>query len=182
MSDTTSPLPAPDKPVQPPPPDEQSKDSAQSEQPAQLVQPVESAQPDIQTALTEAAAGLLFMSESDYPFEFFLWKDAAAEPLTDDRVRALTNHLPDARVDTKPLDEFFRNAMTAQEWHDDGQRADVERYQKLYNTLTARLSEIIVYRIGETEVHAYITGKVIHAETDKPATDYAGLSTIQIET
>jgi len=59
--------------------------------------------------LEKATEGLLFQSESDYPFKPFLWKGAAQEPLTPQTLLRLTGHPGNSSVETTTLDDLFSN-------------------------------------------------------------------------
>lgn len=129
--------------------------------------------PPIVSQLDEAAAGLLFMSESDYPFEVLYFSHPGGSP-TAERVAGLTGHAGEA-VEEQTLEAFFRGATTPQ----DGQTADeleaVRRYQDLVRLLRKKLSFIRVYRFGRIQIHSYVVGVTTSGA-------WAGLSTIQIET
>jgi hypothetical protein len=129
--------------------------------------------PPIVAQLDEASAGLLFMSESDYPFEVLYWSHPGGSP-TAAAVAALTGHGGEA-VEEQTLDRFFQGATTPQ----DGQTADeletVRRYQDLVRLLRKKLAFIRVFRFGRIQIHSYVVGVTTSGA-------WAGLSTIQIET
>jgi hypothetical protein len=81
--------------------------------------------------LTEAVNGLLYMSESDYPFSVFLW------------------HLPEPLTIQAVLTEPLINPA----------QATAERYQHLKSLLTKHLENLQVFRLGKVEVNIYIVGK-----------------------
>lgn len=122
--------------------------------------------------LKQASEGLLWMSESDYPFEVLWWEQSAITP---EGLLQLTNHAPDLPVKVMGLDQFFNRAITAADWYNQEQRATLERYQVLVDTLKSHLSDIQVYRVGEVKVDIYILG------TTKSG-NLVGLSTKSIET
>lgn len=53
----------------------------------------------------QASKGLLFLSESDAPFEVIHWP--AQGELTPPKLLQLTGHPPDAPVELRTVDEFF---------------------------------------------------------------------------
>ncbi len=128
---------------------------------------------DIVDRLKLASNGLLYMSESDYPFDVFQW--VGQEPNTAETVIKRTGHTPDTQVEVVQLDEFFRNATQEQDWHNDEEKETVKRYQSLVETLKTSLSDIQVYRLGTIVLDVYIVGKT-------PSGNLAGLSTKVVET
>jgi hypothetical protein len=122
--------------------------------------------------LQQAAHGLLFMSESEYPCEVCLWSDAEATPET---IVQLTNHSQDTPVEVEEVDDFFHVATTPQDWHEEAEKETVQKFQKLVQVIKANLNNIKVYRLGEIEIDVYIIGKT-------PTGDLAGISTKVVET
>jgi Nuclease A inhibitor-like protein len=104
--------------------------------------------------LKQASAGLRYTSESDFPFEVFSWP---LDTLTPKKLLAQTG---------QPKDK---------DWYGPEEKATVARYQQLVKLLQSALSDIQVYRVGETELTVYIVGKT-------PEGSLAGLSTKVVET
>ncbi|QLE46570.1 nuclease (plasmid) [Nostoc sp. C052] len=128
---------------------------------------------EILEQLKRASDGLLFMSESEYPCEAFLWPDIA--PATPEKVLKLTNHPQDTPVQVEGVDDFFSVATTEEDWHEEEEKATVKRFQTLVQTLKENLTNLQVYRLGHKEVNAYIVG-------DTPTGNLAGISTKVVET
>lgn len=127
----------------------------------------------IATKLKQASEGLLFLSETDAPFEIIHWQ--AQGELTPAQVLQLTNHPPDAPVELRTVDEFFAIATQEEDWHDQDERETAKRFQNLVSILKQNLSELQVYRVGDRSIDAYIVGV-----TD--GGDWAGLATKLVET
>ncbi len=127
----------------------------------------------IVSELREASAGLLFMSESDYPFEVVLWKGEAE--ISPEFLRQLTGEAFDAMVQTQTVEEFFRVAASEAEWRSAQELVEAKRYQALIRLLKENLSELIVYRIGKTNMPVYIIGKSLSG-------NWLGLATRVVET
>jgi hypothetical protein len=125
----------------------------------------------IAETLTQASQGLLMPSESEYPFEVFVWKDVE---LTPQKILELTNYPPATSIEEVELDYFFRNVATEKDWHDKIQKEIVTKFQNLVQVIKGNLAEIRVYRIGTIEVSVYIVGKTNDG--------VAGLATKVIET
>ncbi len=125
--------------------------------------------------LQEASDGLVFISESDYPFEVFLWEASGSLVKTPETILHHTGHPVDTPVEVVDIDSFFSAATTEQEWHNPEERETVKKFQMLVETLKSHLSDIQVYRLGERSIDVYIAGKT-------PEGDLAGLSTKVVET
>jgi hypothetical protein len=123
--------------------------------------------------LQEATDGLLWMSESDYPFEVVYWQ--ARSSITPQELLELTHHPPDTSIETVDLDAFFENATQLQDWHGELERETVQRYQHLGETLKTHLSNLQVYRVGNIHLDIYIIGKTT-------ANELAGIATQAVET
>jgi hypothetical protein len=121
--------------------------------------------------LTQASQGLLMPSESEYPFEVFIWKDVE---LTPEKILELANYPPATSIEEIDRDYFFRNVAGEKDWHDKIQKENVAKFKNLVQVIKDNLAEIRVYRIGTIEVNVYIVGKTNDG--------VAGLATKVIET
>ncbi|MFN6565199.1 MAG: nuclease A inhibitor family protein [Nostoc sp. ChiSLP01] len=124
--------------------------------------------------LRTAANGLLMMSESEYPFEVFLWSGVAT-PTTPQKVIQKTNHPQDTPIKIVGVDDFFQVATIEEDWHEEEEKATVKRFQTLVQTLKENLSNLQVYRLGTKEIDVYVIGQT-------PSGDSIGLSTKVVET
>lgn len=131
--------------------------------------------------LKKASDGLLWMSESEYPFEPFLWE--SVEGLTADKLLQQVGKSPDTPVRVTDIDNFFsnaiclqqRSAIASQDWYDDKQREEAKKCRHLLETLKTNLTNTKVYCVGKVEIDVYIVGKT-------PDGDLAGVSTMVVET
>ncbi|WP_315787657.1 nuclease A inhibitor family protein [Fischerella sp. JS2] len=130
---------------------------------------------EVAAKLKEAADGLLMPSESEFPFESVYWQITQQEPITYTKILEFTDHPLDVPVEVVDLDYFFRNVAVEQEWHDEQQKEDVKKYQKLVETIKSNLSDVQVYRVGRINIDVYIVGKT-------QSGNLAGLSTKLVET
>ncbi len=122
--------------------------------------------------LKQATADLGWMSEADYPFEVLCW-DRGTE-LTPTAL--FKDSTPTAiAIETRSLADFFAPALQTEDWYDEEELANVDRYQQLVSTIEANLSETQVFRVGEIEIDAYIVGKTSNGEL-------VGLKTKIVET
>lgn len=73
------------------------------------------------------------------------------------------------------MDYLFRNCAFEQEWHNELQKKDIQKFQTLVQTLKDNLSKISVYRVGKINIDAYIIGQTKDG-------DLAGVVTKLVET
>ncbi|MHC0061636.1 nuclease A inhibitor family protein [Nostoc sp. UIC 10890] len=130
---------------------------------------------EITEKLKQASDGLLMISESEYPFEVFLWSNQAQEPMTAQKLLQLAGHPQETSVEEVELDYFFRNCAQEKEWHDEIQQQNVPKFKSLVKILQDTFTDIKVYRIGTINIDVYIVGKT-------PSGDLAGISTKVVET
>jgi alpha-D-ribose 1-methylphosphonate 5-phosphate C-P lyase len=131
----------------------------------------------------QASEGLLYPSESDYPFTYIEWNpDSTGETevgeavdLSKEDMLQLANKPADSTVKALSLDDFFKNVTQVQDWYEAEEIANVERFVQLKDTLQEHLSGIQVFKVGEIEIDAFIVGKTADNK-------WAGLATTLIET
>jgi hypothetical protein len=125
-------------------------------------------QPEVE-ALQALVADLTWMSESDYPFEVSQLPDRDAPT-----IEALqTQHTPP--VQEISLQDFFAPAIQSEDWHEEADRQQTQRFQTLLQWLEQHLSDVRVYRFGTIEIDILIIGKT-------EAGNWLQLSTKAIET
>ena len=112
---------------------------------------------EILAQLKKAAAGLLLMSESDYPFEIIHW-DGSTE-INPRFLRRLTNESDDSRVEETSVELFLASGQ----------------FENLELLLRANLSDLKVYKVGKINIPVYIVGK-------SPEGNWLGLSTRVVQT
>jgi hypothetical protein len=117
---------------------------------------------------------LLWMSETDAPFEIVHWQDQSVQ-LTNEQFLKLTGHSVDTSVEVIKLDDFFSTVTVEQDWFGDEETAIANHYQKLVLVLNQHLSQLRVYQVGEINIDIYILGETESGET-------VGLATKAVET
>ncbi len=118
--------------------------------------------------LQQVTKDLLWVSESDYPFEIVTWdKDIELTPI------ALFKDV--GKIESIPLTDFFAPALVVENWYEAEELATVDRYKLLLETIESLLTQLKVFRIGSVEIDVYIIGKT-------PGGDVVGLKTIVVET
>ena len=107
---------------------------------------------NITNILKQATDGLLMTSESEYPFEVFAWESGQLNEAT-----VLEKTGLKGTVKLVEIDDFFRNSVTAEDWHEDEEKEAVIKFQNLVNVLKTNLTDLQVYKIGNKEIDVYIS-------------------------
>jgi hypothetical protein len=128
---------------------------------------------EILKKLEQAKAGLLFMSEADYPFEIVNW--GAMNEIAFDYLRGQAGAAPDAPVQVLSPEKFFATAMSEPQWKREQELAIARRYQALLRLLKENLDDLKVYKVGEINIAVYIVGRATSG-------NWVGLSTRAVET
>jgi Nuclease A inhibitor-like protein len=118
--------------------------------------------------LQQTTVDLLWVSESDYPFQIVVWSDKEINLM-------LFPDRPDEDTKVISLDDFFAPVLKVEDWYEAEELANVDRYKLLLETIRSNLTELKVFRIGSIEIDIYIVGKT-------PSGDVIGLKTTIIET
>jgi len=115
--------------------------------------------------LADAVKDLDYPSESDSPFEPFVWP-ARANDSAQSQVASHSD--PSKKIEEVPIADFFSQL-------DDSE--DAPRFQQLHAVLKRLLADPRVFRVGarQVQVDIYILGRT-------PDNNWAGLHTISIET
>lgn len=107
--------------------------------------------------LKSASEGLLWHSESDYPFKTVYWENV--DDISLHKLLQKSNRPQGTTIEVKELDRFFSQATEEKDWYNSEEMAECQRYQALVNLLKTHISDIKVYRVGEVEIDVYILGK-----------------------
>lgn len=135
-----------------------------------------SVDPELRAELERASSDLVYSSESDRPFEFFSipYPGRNAPPAASDFARLIQSK-DGARAEERSLVDFFaRHTATSDPYDSEAQRLR-PRYEALMRTITTRLRNVRVYRIGTIEVECYVAGL-------DSSGNLVGLKTVAVET
>ncbi|MDB6111867.1 MAG: nuiA [Pedosphaera sp.] len=124
-------------------------------------------------SLQEATRDVLYMSESDYPFQI-IQRAGEGRPPDAQTVLELSSRAGGA-VQVVPLETFFKHLIAEKPWHREQENATVRKFQKLLQVIRQHLPNAQVFRVGEIQVDVFILGNTADG-------DLAGLSTRAIET
>lgn len=120
----------------------------------------------------KASKGLLYPSESDYPFEYFHNSQTYSLPAAQKFTQLIGKpEQPATQVD---FDEFF-NQLIRNLRSSGTETETIKRYQSLRQVFRNKFTNLTVYRVGKIQVQVYIVGV-------NSGCGMAGLKTISIET
>jgi hypothetical protein len=134
-----------------------------------------SSESELVTQLQEATKDLLWISESEAPFEVVTWPDHPTDHLDERSLLKLTNRTEEQPIGTMEFNQFFGYPAQVQDWHSEEEAAIAHQYQHLIEVLKQYLHDLKVYRIGEVTVDIYILGTTESGHI-------AGLCTKAVET
>lgn len=136
--------------------------------------PMNDATSNLIASLQALTQDLLWISETDAPFEIIQWQNQSNQ-LTNEQLLKLTGHSVDISVEVIEVDDFFSAAIAEQDWFGDEEKAIAKRYQELIFLLKQHLNQLKVYCIGEINIDIYIVGETESGEI-------VGLATKAVET
>src|SRR5262249_19254046 len=141
-------------------------------------------------ALELVVDGVLWSSESDYPWTVFGLADAA--PVTVDNLKELVGPLiviengeaplEEQTIEEEPWEDIFDKMTTPQDWWTDYEIMRAEQYQAIRDTLDAHLVNLKMFRIGEKSGN-WLSGAIDMFVIGETADgDLVGIQTITVET
>ncbi|HLL45076.1 MAG TPA: nuclease A inhibitor family protein [Longimicrobiaceae bacterium] len=129
----------------------------------------------VRERLEAAAEGLLFISESESPFEYVeLPGDGPAE-LTPDVARTALGEPEGTPVAELTLDRLLAGHIEEADPADPVAQENVGRFRALKQVLTESLADIRVFRVGDVQVRYHALGRT-------PDGKLAGLAASALET
>lgn len=123
----------------------------------------------LQTALAPTLKGLLYLSESDYPFEVVGYPSTATGTPTPAELLAILKLPASTPVEVRNYDAWFAPLVVQDDPPDGAQ------YTALKTVLSAQLTNLTVIRVGTIQIGVYVLGRT------KCGT-LAGVKTVAIET
>jgi hypothetical protein len=123
--------------------------------------------------LKKATDNLLFMSESDYPFEVLTW--AGSTEITPEYLRQVAGAPANTAVETRSVEDMFRAAVKEYDSQPPEAKQTASRYKELVSLLKTRLTGAKAYRIGRIKIAAYVVGRA-------PDGTWVGIRTKIVET
>ncbi|MEO1132770.1 MAG: nuclease A inhibitor family protein [Cyanobacteria bacterium J06639_1] len=128
---------------------------------------------DLRDRLRAATEGLLWPSETDAPVAAFEWERQ------DEIAPATLLHILDRSSDTPiarlSVEQFFKRVTRDRDGYDDIEKARVRQFQALEMLLADTLRDPQGFRVGQTDIDAFVIGKT-------SAGHWAGIRTRIVET
>ena len=121
--------------------------------------------------IKDASEGLLFISETDHPFEVVEFKSDNIEK----EIKRLAQKPADALIEKQAIDYFFRNMVKTYPGYSEEQQSIAFRFLKLQELLKQALKDVQVYRVGSIQVDVFIIGRLHDGS-------FGGLKTKVVET
>lgn len=149
--------------------------------------------PDAQAAIDAlelVVDGVLWPSESDYPWIVFGLPDAA--PVTVDNLKERVGPLivvdngeaplEEQTIEEKPWEQIFLQMTTPQDWWTDYEIMRAEQYEAIRDVLDAHLVNLKMFRIGEQSGN-WLSGAIDMFVIGETADgDLVGIQTVTVET
>lgn len=107
-------------------------------------------------SIEEAARGLLFPSESDFPIEPFSYGEQEPTPAGLLEQRGLSADTP---VEQAKLDDFFAGLTQSSEDASEADRASAERFRALMTVLEKNIEDARMYRLGTVNIEVIVLGR-----------------------
>ncbi|MDB5274016.1 MAG: hypothetical protein JWO58_2383 [Chitinophagaceae bacterium] len=123
----------------------------------------------------DAAACLLFVSESEYPLQLFYKEQSSDLPIPHAELLRWACKPPRTKIEKTDLNYFFRHAVNVYAGASDEENFQADQFIHLKSVLNEVLTNIVVYRIGEIHIRVYILGQTKSGMI-------AGLQTTVVET
>ena len=127
-------------------------------------------------SLREAASGLLYTSEGDYPFDDVSVPGGAKTwPVDAEQFVSLMQLPPAAHVSTQSIDQFFARHIERADPADASMQAMRPRYEKLRDVVKSTLHDVRVFRVGDVEIRCFVVGS-------DGSGNLCGIATTSVET
>ena len=128
----------------------------------------------IEKELMEVSEGLLMLSETDAPFEFY-YHEKPEDEFDEDIVVEWDGKPGGTSVQVLTVDEFFKRMKNPHKDADDTQKKNAARFKELEAKLNELLDDVKAYKLSDVTLPVYIIGRTKNG-------DYAGLKTLVVET
>jgi hypothetical protein len=130
---------------------------------------------EIMEQLAISIDGMLWISETDAPFEIVNWAVPLTAKLTEKKLLKSLGLAKDLSTTPQDLDTLLQPILEPQDWHGEEEKEIIRRYENLRDFLKQNLTDLQVYRCGEIEITICILGK-------NPDGKWVGLKTQAVET
>lgn len=111
---------------------------------------------ELTTLLTESVDGLLFTSESDFPFQVLSFGTHGKPTISE--FRALIHPPAGTSITQRSYDALFDRLTTVFDPADPFSVEAARKYQALREVLEANLTDLTVFRVGKISIDIYVVG------------------------
>lgn len=106
--------------------------------------------------LLKASEGLLYTSESDYPFSYFSFSNTSKLPTPQQFLQLLKQ--TEQPIEQVRFDDLFNRLTRIEPGMDKQQIKAAKRYRVLEKIFKSTFTDLTVYRVGTIQIGVYITG------------------------
>ncbi len=110
---------------------------------------------DLNQQITEAVAGLIYMSETDA--EFISFAGQKADVVNAESLLSQIG-MKGCKVEEKGFNEFFEPLIKIQKWFGEDERKMTEKFAALKELLQQNLIQKKFFRIGKKEIDIFVVG------------------------
>lgn len=123
--------------------------------------------------IKKASKDLYYISETDAEISAF--DGGKSEDISVDLILDRTKADKDAKVEERDFDEFFERLTKKQDWFEEEETENANRFAYLRDLLKNNLRDLKIYKVGEVQIKIYAAG--LDAEDD-----LLGIQTEAVET
>lgn len=111
---------------------------------------------DLHQQITEAVAGLAFMSETDAEVKAFTGQET--DSVTLETLLHQLGIVKALKIEEKDFTEFFEPLIKIQDWFGEDERKMTEKFVELKNLLQQNLISKKVFRLGKIDIDVFVVG------------------------
>ena len=123
--------------------------------------------------IKKASKDLYYISETDA--EITAFDGGKSEHLSIEIILERTKSAKESKVEERDFDEFFERLTKIQDWFEEEETENANRFAYLRDLLKSNLRDLKIYKVGEVQVKIYAAG--LDAEDD-----LFGIETEAVET
>lgn len=112
---------------------------------------------DLENSILKLCEGLLYISETDSPFQLVTGGKASSVS-AEDVVDRFGDDRPKWPVEEISFREFFERLTKMHDWYGEDERERVRKYRRLRTMLECNLSDVRVFRVGRIQIDIYVVG------------------------
>ncbi len=123
--------------------------------------------------IKKASKDLYYISETDA--EITAFDGGKSEQISTEIILDRTKSVKDSKIEERDFDEFFKRLTKIQDWFEEEETENANRFAYLRDLLKNNLRDLKIYKVGEVQIKIYAAG--LDAEDD-----LFGIQTEAVET